>query len=206
MRVQWLQRRGGSALKLVFGGWALGPGPFADLVGEADVLFVDDYRNLETPIAACDDYDELRLFAFSFGVAAAAHWMARTGTQVSRRVALSGTLYPAERARGIAPETVRATAEGLTTQSFAKFCTRAGLRGPAPEIDLTAARDELLAVIARGPAPETRFDRIWIPERDRIIPTAAQECAWQGQTEAVRRVSGPHLPVKAGETWDRWLS
>lgn len=206
MRGQWLQRRGGAALTLVFGGWALGPGLFAELVGEEDVLFVDDYRDLETPIAACDDYDELRLFAFSFGVAAAAHWMARTGTKVSRRVALSGTLYPSERARGIAPETVRATAEGLSPQILAKFCTRAGLRGPAPEIDLTAARDELLAVIARGPAPKTRFDRIWIPDRDRIIPTEAQERAWQDQTEAVRRLPGPHLPIKAGQSWKRWLS
>lgn len=206
MRTRWLQRRGGRCLTLVFGGWALGPGPFAQLVGPEDVLFVDDYRDLDTPIEACGDYDVLCLLAFSFGVVSAAHWMARTGAQISRRTALSGTLHPAERSRGVAPETVRATADGLSSHSFTKFCTRAGLTGPAPRIDMTAARDELLAVIARGPAPETRFDRIWIPQKDRIIPTRAQEQAWQDQTDVVRRVPGPHLPVKAGQNWEMWLA
>ena len=42
MRRHWLTRDGGAQLTLVFGGWALGPAPFARLTGAADVLVVAD--------------------------------------------------------------------------------------------------------------------------------------------------------------------
>ncbi|WP_372887250.1 pimeloyl-ACP methyl esterase BioG family protein [Shimia sp.] len=206
MKARWLHRDGGGVLTLVFGGWALGPAPFLTLSGAGDVLFLEDYRDLDHPLSQRDDYDELRLLAFSFGVVSAAHWLSRTGVQPARRVAVSGTLFPADHRRGIPPDRVRATAAGLSPVSFARFCQRAGHIGPAPQIDIAAAQAELLAVIDRGAAPDPGFDRIWIPRSDRILPTSAQVCAWQGREDAVRLIPGPHVPFRAGQSWTEWMT
>ena len=204
MQRRWLARGDGSDLVLVFSGWVLGAEPFAGLTGAADVLLVEDYTTLdELPEVA--GFGHVALLAYSFGVASAAHWLAQTGAKVDRKVAVAGTLYPADAEKGIAPETVRATAEGLTPDTFSKFCRRAGLDGPAPEIDIEAARAELLAIADRGAAPDPGFDQVWIPKRDRIIPTRAQHAAWAGHPD-VREVGGGHVPFRAGQSWQEWLT
>lgn len=204
MQSRWLARGNSSDLILVFSGWALGAAPFVGLTGATDVLLVEDYTTLEV-LPELEAYDRVSLLAFSFGVASAAHWLAEAGSKVDRKVAVAGTLYPADAAKGIAPDTVRATAEGLTPATFAKFCRRAGLDGPEPQIDIDAARAELLAIVDRGSAPNPGFDRVWIPTRDRIIPTRAQAAAWAGHPDA-REVEGGHVPFRAGQGWQEWLA
>ncbi len=206
MKQQWLSRSGTQEVLLVFGGWALGPAPFQGLSGDADVLFLDDYTRLDNPLSDLAQYDRVTLIAFSFGVASAAHWLTQIGLQTDRLIAVSGTLSPADAEHGIAPYMIRATAEQLSAASFAKFCRRAGLAGPCPEIDIDAAQSELYAVIERGTAPDHKFDRIWIPQKDRIIPTQAQQAAWAGQQDAVREISAPHVPFAAGQSWKEWIA
>ncbi|WP_120501438.1 pimeloyl-ACP methyl esterase BioG family protein [Roseovarius sp. EL26] len=205
MRHHWLSHTGTSDLILVFGGWALGVAPFQGLSGSDDILFVEDYTKLDDPLPDLAGYDHVTLLAYSFGVASAAHWLAQSGAEPDKLVAVAGTLYPADSSLGIAPETVRATADGLTDVSFARFCRRAGVTGQAPAINLTAAQAELHAIADRGAAPDRQFDRIWIPDRDRIIPTDAQIAAWQGQGDVVRHTDGPHVPFGAGQNWAEWL-
>ncbi|MES0825061.1 pimeloyl-ACP methyl esterase BioG family protein [Ruegeria sp. SCP11] len=206
MKQCWLSRLGTKEVLVVFGGWGLGATPFQGLVGDMDVLLVEDYTRLDDPLNDLSQFDRVNLLAFSFGVASAAHWLAQTGVRPDRLIAVSGTLSPADVTRGIAPDMIRATAENLSPASFTKFCRRAGLGGTAPEIDIGSARAELYAVIERGTAPDTKFDRIWIPERDRIIPTQAQHAAWATQQEAVRSISGAHVPFQSGQSWEEWLA
>ncbi|WP_170763862.1 pimeloyl-ACP methyl esterase BioG family protein [Ruegeria lacuscaerulensis] len=206
MKSQWLSRSGTEDLLLIFGGWALSAVPFAGLNGDRDVLLVDDYTRLDDMLEGLAQYDQVTLLAFSFGVASAAHWLTQTGFRPDRLIAVSGTLAPAEAERGIAPEMIRATADQLTIDSFAKFCHRAGLGGPAPEIAIDAARAELYAVIERGTAPEHQFDRVWIPNRDRIIPTRAQEIAWASQQHAVKSIPASHVPFRSGQDWGQWIA
>ncbi|WP_170418587.1 pimeloyl-ACP methyl esterase BioG family protein [Ruegeria atlantica] len=206
MKQRWVSRSGTDELILVFGGWALGGAPFAGLTGQSDVLFVDDFRHLDDPLPDLAAYDRINLIAFSFGVASAAHWLAHTGFRPSRLIAVSGTLHPADPKRGIGPDMIRATADHLTEASFAKFCRRAGLDGPVPEIDIEAAKAELHAVIDRGGAPEMAFDRIWIPQKDRIIPTRAQEVAWATQQPVARGIPASHIPFRDGQNWQEWIA
>ncbi len=206
MKQRWLSRLGTKEVLVVFGGWALGATPFQGLVGDRDVLLVEDYTRLDDPLTDLSQFDRVNLLAFSFGVASAAHWLAQTGVRPDRLIAVSGTLSPADATRGIAPDVIRATADNLSPASFTKFCRRAGLGGTAPEIDIGSARAELFAVIERGMAPDTKFERIWIPERDRIIPTQAQHAAWATQQEVVRSMSGAHVPFQSGQSWEEWLA
>ncbi|WP_120634197.1 pimeloyl-ACP methyl esterase BioG family protein [Ruegeria sp. EL01] len=206
MKRQWLTRSGTAELTLVFGGWALGAAPFADLTGDKDLLLVDDYTHLDDPLSELALYDRFDLIAFSFGVASAGHWMSMAGFLPAHLTAVSGTLSPADAEKGIAPDIIRRTADKLCDSSFAKFCRRAGLQTPAPTIDINVARAELHAVINRGPAPEHRFDRIWIPKQDWIIPTRAQEAAWKQQRQAIRHIPGSHIPFRAGQSWAEWVA
>ena len=205
MKKQWLSRADSASLIVVFGGWAVGAAAFARLSSDGAILFVEDYTRLDDPLPELAKYDEVTLLSFSFGVASAAHWMAQIGFTPTRQIAIGGTLWPADEDKGIAPDLIRATAENLSEDSFARFCRRAGLKSPAPAIDIAAARSELNAIIDRGPAPDTRFDRIWIPKRDRVIPTQAQVLAWNSQPHALRYVSAPHIPFDAGQSWTDWI-
>lgn len=206
MRRHWLARNGGPQLTLVFGGWGLGAAPFAGLTGTEDVLVIDDYTTLDAPLLETAQYDHIRLLAYSFGVAAAAHWLSAYKLPLQRLVAVNGTLYPVDKTRGIAPEIITATADGLSAARFAQFCRRAGHALPAPHIDVAMAKTELRAIAQRGPAPPTAFERIWISQQDRIIPARAQEAAWQAQAGAVRRLRAAHQPFAAGQSWQDWFA
>lgn len=145
MQCEWLQQAGSQDVIVVFGGWALGAAPFAGLQGDQDVLFVDDWRDLEAELPDLGPYRRRSLIAFSFGVAAAGHWLAAHPLGFDRKVAVNGTLDPVSVTYGIAPEVVEATAAGLSDASFAAFCRRSGVNS-APVIDIDARREELRCV------------------------------------------------------------
>lgn len=206
MKHQWLTESDRSDLLVVFGGWALGAAPFAGMKATGSVLLVDDYTTLTDPLPDLARFDHVDLLAFSFGVPSAAHWMDETGFRPDRTVAVSGTLHPADLRYGIAPDTIRATADNLSEANFAKFCRRSGLKSSVPELNVEAAKVELHAILQRGSARDPGFDRIWIPDRDRVIPTSAQEAAWASHAEAVRRIPGPHVPFQPRQDWAGWLA
>lgn len=204
MNVTWLKQTGASDLIVVFGGWALGSAPFSTLSGPQDILFFDDYRHLDAPVPGRETYNAITVFAFSFGVASALHWLEKTGFSPDRLIAVNGTPYPADAERGIAPDMIAATADQLSYASFLRFCRRAGSILPAP-FDIAARQEELRAIAHRGSAKPRKVDRIWISAKDRIIPTHAQRAAWTEQSDQVQEIDAPHMPFAAGQSWEGWL-
>lgn len=204
MRCEWLQQAGSLEVIVVFGGWALGAAPFVGLQGDQDILLVDDWRDLEAELPDLGSYRRRFLIAFSFGVAAAGHWLAAHPLAFDRKVAVNGTLDPVSATYGIAPDVVEATAAGLSEDSFAAFCRRSGVK-PVPMIDIEARRDELRCVARRGAAPVTDFDRVWLSRKDRIFPPASFDAAWAGGP--VRWLdAAPHAPFAAQHAWQDWLA
>lgn len=205
MKGQWLQRNGADELILVFGGWALGAAPFAHLSGSADILLLSDYRTLDFDAETLRPYAQRTLIAYSFGVAAAGHALASAALEFDRKVAVCGSLRPSDERFGIPPERVRQTADQLTEASLRQFARRAGSAAPETS-DIPALRDELLAVIARGPAPDPGFDRIWLARRDRIVPPENLEAAWRDQGDQVRWLETSHNPFAAFTAWSDVLA
>lgn len=210
MRTQWLQHRDADRLIVIFGGWALGPAPFAHLTGAEDVLFVEDWRLLDHDLSECGAYARCDLIAHSFGVAAAGHWLAAQTAKdrpdpFTRKIAINGTLDPCHEQRGIPPELVRATADQLDLENLRRFCKRAG--APAPTApDIRALRAELRAVLARGPAPSPGFDRIWLGQGDRIFPPAALALGWQDQHLPITWLKAGHTPFSLWQHWSEVLA
>ena len=200
MRSLWLQQNGADDLIVIFSGWALGAAPFAHLSGSADVLLLSDYRTLDFDLETLAPYARRSLIAYSFGVAAAGHALASTELEFDRKVAACGSLHPSDERFGIPPERVRQTADQLTEASLRQFARRSG--SPLPEApDIPDLQDELFAVIARGPAPDPGFDRVWLGRNDRIFPPENLETAWRDRAEGVRWLETGHNPFAAFADW-----
>lgn len=208
MKWSWLRRSGSDHLIVVFGGWALGSAPFRHLDGPQDVLLAEDYRNLDAALPAeAESYDRRDLIAFSFGVAAFGHWRAQQGESFARRVAVNGTLAPVDRRTGIPPVVMQKTTDTMSVETFQGFLARChDIPQPDTRIDVAARKDELECVASRGPAPDTRFDRIWISGNDRIFPPANQCRAWAAQVDGIRRIDAPHVPFHRWENWSEVLA
>ncbi|WP_313102749.1 pimeloyl-ACP methyl esterase BioG family protein [Brevundimonas sp.] len=200
MKAQWLQRDDADELIVVFGGWALGAAPFAHLGGSTDVLLFSDYRALDFDAEPFAPYARRNLIGYSFGVAAACHALASTELKFDRKVAVCGSLHPSDERFGIPPERVRQTADNLSETSLRQFARRAG--SPLPgDCYIPALQAELLAVIARGCAPDPEFDRVWLARGDRIFPPENLEAAWRDQADRVRWLETGHNPFAAFTDW-----
>lgn len=204
MQTEWLIHSGtASEVIVVFGGWAVGPGCLAHLQGSQDVLFVEDYTDLAAELPDLGGYATRRLLAWSFGVAAYAHWQAGRVDPFARKTAIAGTLNPVDRAEGIPPTVLEKTRDTLSDTSFAMFQRRCFGGPQAPvQIDVSRKQEELSAVAARGRAPDVAFDRIVIPARDRIFPPANMTKAWAGQADRVVTVEAPHAPFNLWQSWE----
>lgn len=201
MNGRWLHHTGQAEAVIVFGGWAVGPAPFAALPKDRDVYFLDDYRDLNAVLPDLSGFGAVDLVAWSFGVAAFGHWQAQSSVQFRHRVALCGSLTPVDRRQGIPPLAYRRTVEGLSHASYQQFQSRVfGQEQSEAEIDVNARRDELCAVEARGAAPVTQFDKIWIAQQDSIFPLQNMQRAWEGQATCV--IDAPHAPFDHFPSWD----
>lgn len=201
MEIRWLKQNKAADVIVVFGGWAVGPDVFAHLAGPQDLLFASDYRNLDAELPDLSGYQSVTLVAWSFGVAAYAHWQKDRTDPFDRKIAVNGTLAPVDEARGIPPAVLAKTAEGLSEQSFAQFLRRT-FNAPQPprSIDVEARRAELHAVAARGAAPAVAFDQVWLSGRDRIFPPVNQHRAWDGAT--LRELpTAAHAPFDQFDSW-----
>lgn len=209
MQSRWLKRTNGARRVIVFfGGWAIDPAPLAHLTGPEDVLFIDDYRDLDTDLPDLSAYDHRALIAFSFGISAFGHWQAGRNLNFDRRVAINGSLSPIDARTGIPPRTFQRTLDGLTPASFQSFLALCSgdETSTLQMFDLPARRAELIATSARGPAPICPWDRIWISSADRIFPPANLDRAWQDQPYNIRRLDAPHLPFAHFQSWQEILA
>lgn len=201
MESVWLKHNGHSDLIVVFGGWALGSEMFGHLSGPQDVLFVDDYRDLDgLPDLAA--YQNRAAVAYSFGVSAFAHLGPAERAQFDRTVAINGSPSPVDRRMGIPPVVYQKTLNGMSQENFQSFAALCyGEKQPDIAIDVAARTEELADVQQRGPAACPTFDRIWISQKDRIFPPANLARAFGGQEDVIRSIDAPHVPFSA---WDSW--
>jgi len=204
MQFEWVKQEDSKDVIVVFGGWAVGFAPLAHLKGDADILFVSDFRDISAQLPDFSAYEHKSLVAFSFGVAAYAHWQAKHADLFSHKVAINGTTTPVDRQTGIPPIIMQKTIETLDPASLQIFLMRCfGKKQPYLEADIAALKQELEVVQQRGSAPRVDFDKIIISDKDRIFLSANLERAYDGLKTTT--VSGPHIPFAAWTHWEEML-
>lgn len=198
---------GNSRLVLIFAGWGMDDRPFRSLeVAGYDVMVVWDYRSLQIDMSAFDGYEEVYLFAWSFGVFAASMVMKSLETlPLMVRIAVNGSMAPVDDERGIPEAIFAGTLSGLNERNLMKFYRRmCGISeeykvfcGCLPDRDIDGLKEELEAIrsFSRTPLPDgVLWDRAVIADGDRIFPVENLDRAWAGLQPRVRHVAGGHLP------------
>ena len=114
-------------LVLLFAGWGMSERPFQDLTMPGyDVAVVWDYRDMSAPwTGEITGYREIALVAWSFGVHAAARFMAsRPDLPVTARIAVNGTRFTSDDTRGIPQSIFQGTLSSLNERNLTKFHMR----------------------------------------------------------------------------------
>lgn len=204
MTIEFTHRNGARRLLLIFAGWGMDARPFAALRRPGyDVAVVYDYRTYDFGQVP-DCYDEVCIVAWSFGVAAAADFMAaRPELHFTLRVAVNGTLTPVDDLTGIPRAIFDGTLAGLDERSLLKFYRRmcgsttafAAFSSSMPVRQIDELADELRAIDSRESTgrPIEAWDHVMIGSADAIIPAANQQRAWESHPSVEIIADGAHL-------------
>ncbi len=181
---------GSRRLIIFFAGWAMDSKPFESLCRPGyDVAVVWDYRNMDFDSSWTEDYTEICIIAWSFGVYASAVATSSLNHHITLRIAINGTLYPCDANYGIPPVIFEGTLTNLSSLSLDKFYRRmcGGARSYSlfgelkPNRDIDGLKDELKSFAPKNYWSENnipRFDLAIIGRRDAIIPPENQKKAW----------------------------
>ena len=205
MTFEYIHKSHNKSLVIVFAGWGMDSHPFEDLhVDECDIAVAYNYADFRGDNIS-SGYDNVYVFAWSFGVFAAARWLYDNNINPTIAVAINGTLSPVDDTLGISVGIFRATLDSLSEDSLVKFQKRmCGIKGFAefrqnpPERTIDSLRDELVEMDRQKSKTDCLF-RNWniayIADNDRIFPPQNQDNAWS-RTSAIRlRLKGQfHRP------------
>lgn len=204
MKIYRTKTSGCRRLILFFAGWGMDPAPFQDLSRPGyDVGVVWDYSTGDADWSEIDGYDEICLFAWSLGVAAASRYIPENvDVRLTRRVAINGTPVPVSDHRGIPEAIFRGTLANLDERNLMKFRRRMCGNGanyedfcrklPLRSIENVANELKSFLTDAYREAPSFRWDSAVICSRDAIFPPENQRRAWAGVP--VLELDEPHLP------------
>lgn len=196
---------GSRRLLLFFCGWGTDASVLCNVApADMDVAAVWDYRSYDFDVEALAGYDEICLMAWSFGVPAAADFLAaHPQLPVTQRIAVAGTLRPVDDRLGIPESIFRGTLDGLDERNLRKFYRRmCGSAKACAEFmerleprPVEELKEELSAVASRSSSARRAdmWDTVLIPEADAIIPPDNQLRAWEG-TADIRVIPAPHMP------------
>lgn len=206
MKQEFIAQAGNKRLIMFFAGWGVDPASFVTLARPGyDILFVYDYRTTEFDELPTSDYDEICVIAWSFGVPAAAKFIAQRQDTlpITRCVAVAGTLIPVDDRCGIPEAIFLGTLRGLDERNLRKFYRRMCGSGEAFRVFSATAvyrsvgelTDELRAIQTRGAAKVDPhlFDSVYITGDDAIIPASNQRNAWAHHGN-IHEIAAPHLP------------
>lgn len=192
MQVTWLKRGTSHRLRVVVLGWAADPS-MVHPVDESDLVCIYDYRTIE-PLKL-DNYTEIHLIAWSYGVWAAEQIF--DGQSFTTATAINGTPYPTDEQYGIP---ARIFAMTVASINIAKFVQRMSIGLPiTPTLQRDEAEciDELRALaqhFTQRYTPKICWTQAVICLKDMIFPPQAQQNYWV-QVPIILEPSMPHLPT-----------
>lgn len=206
MKYSFLKKDRKRSLVLFFAGWSMDATPFNGLSQlDCDSVVVYDYTNLSLEKNILDGYANVFVFAWSFGVYAAAYWLRKENLSPTMAVAINGTLSPIDDELGIPVGVFNGTLENLSEKSLQKFYRRmclsaeqyAEFMSTRPKRDLESLRSELISIrdlSAQHPDVFKSWTKAYVADDDRIFPTANQTKAWKTAGVDFSILHSAHLP------------
>ena len=205
MKYELLRHRDGAdTIAVLFAGWGMDSRPFLSVDLCCDFAVVYDYNAWHLDDGFLKGYQNVYLFAWSFGVFAAGVWLNGTDIKVCRKVAINGTPFPVDDSKGIPEAIFKGTYDNLNDRTLVKFQRRmcissvqyAQYKQVLPLRTLDSLRSELLSVYdkykASGLVPN-HWDKVYVSDRDYIFPKDNQLNAWADNGNVVVLESA-HMP------------
>ncbi|MDE6265703.1 MAG: DUF452 family protein [Paramuribaculum sp.] len=206
MKYALVSRQHSRRLIIMFAGWGMDESPFSELsLAGYDIAVVWDYSDEDLHVPFWDNYDEICVLAWSYGVYFAGRFISEhPGLPITARVAVNGTMHPVHDRFGIPPVMYKATLNALSAAAVKKFYRRMcggaaafeSFRRKIPQRtveSLTAELDAIGTKYVEDGAPQCDWDTAFVCDSDLIFPPGAQKAAWQGRAEIIE-LPGAHLP------------
>lgn len=192
-------------LILFFCGWGMDENPFSLLKSDADVLFIYDYTDSSFDYDV-SKYKQITLIAFSYGVYAAG--IVNLPENVSKKIAINGTLIPVHDKYGVPPKKF-ALSTKMDSQTIVKFRQRLFggekaqehfemFENNLPKRSAESCTGELAGMVSyfsKMPVAKLEFDKIYIGNFDKVVPMRNQHNFWQKtDVSNIIEIESGHFP------------
>ncbi len=197
------KKNGKDKLVIFFLGWATDYSSFARLNEDGyDVLYVWDYRDKDfEPKIDLNAYAERILLSYSYGVFISSLIDIEN---ISKNIAINGTLCPIDRTFGINPKMFDLTLKTLSDETLQKFYRNMfeneteyaefkALSNKLGTNELKCELESIKKLAAENTDNKKLFDKAFISHNDKIIPTKSQFDFWKDKTEQ-KTIMGGHFP------------
>jgi len=202
MKYKWLNKDSNKNLIVFFNGWGMDEAVVKHLEAEDyDVLMFYDYNSLDTnfDFNILDNYDKKNLIAWSMGVMTASLF----SINYNSKTAINGTLEPIDIEHGINPKIYDLTINGFNKSSCEKFIQNMF----NTKIELAISREfeeqksELSALKKYTANKIFQYNKVFISNNDKIIPTKNQVAFWETEPN----LDEGHCPFFSFKKWSELL-
>ena len=216
MQFEWLRQCDKShSVIVIFTGWGFTAEVYKHLLevdDGYDIVFVNDYRDLNVDLPDLQHYQQRLLLAWSFGVASYSAWQKQNKfPNFDRMIAINGTMQAVDRFHGIPEAVMQKTIDTLSPESFQVFAKRCFIASHIPDdlhVNVLERKDELQCVLQRKHSDILGWSQVWIAKQDKIFPAKNQERAWDAYNLSATKPAiihfceAPHTPFHLWSSWD----
>ena len=202
MKYKWLNERNNNKLIIFFNGWGMDEAVVSHLEYEDfDVLMFYDYNSLITDFdfKCLDKYIDKYLISWSMGVMIATNF----GIKYNSAVAINGTLKPIDEKYGIHPKIYDLTINGFNEKGQKRFIKTIFNDDFMPAINrnIEEQKSELSAIKGYRADEKFVYNKVFISNSDKIIPTKNQIAYWNKNAN----LEGNHCPFDLFNRWSEFL-
>lgn len=219
MQFTWLIKNNSEKLIIFFNGWSLDENIVNHLNSdEYDVVMFYDYDNFETLnniISQINNYKELNVIAWSFGV-----WACGTTIdnfdKLKNVIAINGTLIPIDNNFGISKKMFNLTLSNLSEITYPKFFKNMFSKeadfSKLSHRNIENQKQELVQIqelSSKNTCNENNvfFNKIIIGSQDKIISAKNQLNFWEESKSAhIIKIECGHYIFDLFKTWDEILN
>lgn len=185
MEYKWLNRENNEKIIIFFNGWGMDENVVKEMSSENfDVVMFYDYNTLKTNFnfEILNTYKQRFLVAWSMGVMIATLFKDKLG-KLDGATAINGTLKPIDSEFGINPRIYELTIRGFNEIGREKFIRNMfdSSLEELPKIDRTLEnqKTELSAIKNYSADMDFKYNKVFISDSDKIIPTKNQCKFWE---------------------------
>ena len=205
MKYKWLNKGRNNKIIIFFNGWGMDECVVNHLdCADYDILMFYDYNTLDTDFDfnTLNIYTEKNLIAWSMGVMIGSKY-SKIIPSLTHCVAINGTLKPINIDYGIHPKIYDLTIKGFSEKGRERFIN--SMFDHKVEInclrEISNQQTELIALKNYQADEAFKYNKIFISDTDKIIPTKSQIAFWGIEPN----LKGGHCPFFQFNKWSELL-